>query len=64
MYNENPKKDYKNNEEEIERAVIKVIGVGGGGNNSVNRMIEAGVQGVEYIAINTDKQVLQKIKSR
>ena len=63
MYNENPKKDYKNNEEEIERAVIKVIGVGGGGNNSVNRMIEAGVQGVEYIAINTDKQVLQKSKA-
>ena len=37
---------------------IKVIGVGGGGNNAVNRMIEAGVKGVEFIAINTDKQVL------
>lgn len=39
---------------------IKVIGVGGGGNNAVNRMITAGVKGVEFIAINTDKQVLQK----
>ena len=39
---------------------IKVIGVGGGGNNAVNRMIEAGVKGVEFIAINTDKQVLMK----
>ncbi len=37
---------------------IKVIGVGGGGNNAVNRMIRAGIKGVEYIAINTDKQVL------
>lgn len=39
---------------------IKVIGVGGGGNNAVNRMIEAGVKGVEFIAINTDKQVLMR----
>ena len=39
---------------------IKVIGVGGGGNNAVNRMIESGVKGVEFIAINTDKQVLMK----
>lgn len=37
---------------------IKVIGVGGGGNNAVNRMISSGVQGVEFIAINTDKQAL------
>ena len=37
---------------------IKVIGVGGGGGNAVNRMIEAGVQGVDFVAINTDKQVL------
>ncbi|RBN39353.1 cell division protein FtsZ, partial [Priestia megaterium] len=33
-------------------ATIKVIGVGGGGNNAVNRMIEHGVQGVEFIAVN------------
>jgi len=39
-------------------AVIKVIGVGGGGSNAVNRMIEAGIQGVEFIAMNTDTQVL------
>ena len=41
-------------------AQIKVIGVGGGGNNAVNRMINAGLRGVEFIAINTDKQVLAK----
>lgn len=39
-------------------AQIKVIGVGGGGNNAVNRMIAAGLRGVEFIAINTDKQAL------
>ena len=39
-------------------AQIKVIGVGGGGSNAVNRMIEAGVQGVEFIAVNTDAQAL------
>jgi cell division protein FtsZ len=39
-------------------ANIKVIGVGGGGNNAVNRMIEAGLKGVEFIAINTDAQSL------
>ncbi|MGN7407614.1 cell division protein FtsZ [Sporosarcina sp. SAFN-010] len=39
-------------------AVIKVIGVGGGGNNAVNRMIDHGVQGVEFIAVNTDAQAL------
>lgn len=39
-------------------AQIKVIGVGGGGNNAVNRMISAGLKGVEFIAINTDKQAL------
>lgn len=39
---------------------IKVIGVGGAGNNAVNRMIEENVNGVEYIAVNTDKQVLDK----
>ena len=39
-------------------AVIKVIGIGGGGVNAVNRMIEAGLQGVEFIAVNTDAQAL------
>ena len=37
---------------------IKVVGVGGGGNNAVNRMISTNVRGVEFIAINTDKQAL------
>ena len=41
-------------------ADIKVIGVGGGGNNAVNRMIDAKVQGVEFIAVNTEVQVLDK----
>ena len=45
------------------RAVIKVIGVGGGGGNAVNRMIEAGVSGVEFIAANTDAQVLELAKA-
>ena len=39
-------------------ASIKVIGVGGGGNNAVNRMIDAGLKGVEFISVNTDKQAL------
>jgi cell division protein FtsZ len=39
-------------------AKIRVLGVGGGGSNAVNRMIEAGIQGVEFIAINTDAQAL------
>ncbi|HEY9571336.1 MAG TPA: cell division protein FtsZ [Metalysinibacillus sp.] len=44
-------------------AVIKVIGVGGGGNNAVNRMIEHGVQGVDFIAVNTDSQALKDSKA-
>jgi cell division protein FtsZ len=39
-------------------AVIKVVGVGGGGTNAVNRMVEAGLSGVEFIAVNTDAQAL------
>ena len=44
-------------------AQIKVIGVGGGGNNAVNRMIEDGLEGVEFIAVNTDSQDLIKSKA-
>lgn len=44
-------------------AQIKVIGVGGGGNNAVNRMIDAGLKGVEFISINTDKQALYLSKA-
>ncbi|MBR3116804.1 MAG: cell division protein FtsZ [Bacilli bacterium] len=44
-------------------AKIKVIGVGGGGNNAVNRMIESGVKGVEFVVANTDLQVLNSSKA-
>jgi len=44
-------------------ANIKVIGVGGGGNNAINRMIEAGLKGVEFIAVNTDAQALYLSKA-
>ena len=44
-------------------AKIKVVGVGGGGNNAVNRMIESGVKGVEFIVANTDLQVLNASKA-
>ncbi len=44
-------------------AKIKVIGVGGGGGNAVNRMIEAGIEGVEFIAVNTDIQALRNSKA-
>ncbi|MFM9872688.1 MAG: cell division protein FtsZ [Fimbriimonadaceae bacterium] len=47
----------------VEGAIIKVIGVGGGGCNAVNRMVEAGIQGVEFIAMNTDIQVLDNSKA-
>src|SRR5688500_5713969 len=40
-------------------AVIKVVGIGGGGTNAVNRMVDAGLKGVEFIAVNTDAQALQ-----
>ena len=44
-------------------AVIKVIGVGGGGCNAVNRMVQAELKGVDFIAVNTDRQALQKSKA-
>ena len=40
------------------QATIKVVGVGGGGCNAVNRMIESGLSGVEFVAVNTDAQAL------
>ena len=46
--------DSKNN------AIIKVIGVGGGGGNAVQHMVEAGISGADFISINTDKQALEK----
>jgi len=53
--------DFDMNIDQIAR--IKVIGVGGGGNNAVNRMIEDGIQGVEFIAVNTDAQALNLSKA-
>ena len=46
-----------------EKPIIKVVGVGGGGGNAINRMIENDVKGVEFISINTDSQVLRLSKS-
>lgn len=45
-------------------ALIRVVGVGGGGSNAVNRMIEAGIAGVDFIAINTDSQALMSSRAR
>ncbi|MFC3039459.1 cell division protein FtsZ [Virgibacillus xinjiangensis] len=53
--------EFDSNMEQL--ASIKVIGVGGGGNNAVNRMIEHGVEGVEFIAVNTDAQALHLSKA-
>jgi cell division protein FtsZ len=50
-------------EEQTTHAKIKVIGVGGAGGNAVNRMIDAGLSGVEFIAVNTDEQVLEQNKA-
>ncbi len=51
-------------DEQLQDAVIKVIGVGGCGGNAVDHMIEQGVQGVEFIVINTDSQALRRNKAR
>ena len=45
-------------EEQPRYANLKVIGVGGGGTNAVNRMIDSGIKGVDFICINTDAQAL------
>ncbi len=50
-------------EEETNFAAIKVIGVGGAGTNAVNRMVDAGLRGVDFIAVNTDKQALAMSKA-
>ncbi len=52
--------DFEENEKMLDgTATIKVIGVGGAGNNAVNRMVESGIRGVDFIAVNTDRQALQ-----
>ncbi len=54
--------EIKTNEMEAAAKII-VVGVGGGGNNAVDRMISENIAGVEFIAINTDKQALQSSKA-
>ena len=55
--------DARKNQQTEAFARIKVVGVGGGGVNAVNRMIEEGIQGVEFIGINTDAQTLMLSKA-
>ena len=50
--------EFQNDVETNSFASIKVVGCGGGGNNAVNRMVDAGLRGVEFISINTDRQAL------
>ena len=47
-----------------QQAVIKVIGVGGGGGNAVNHMVASNIEGVEFICANTDSQALRDISAR
>ncbi|MEY4641341.1 MAG: hypothetical protein RLZZ227_1335 [Pseudomonadota bacterium] len=51
-------------EDQAQNAVIKVIGVGGGGGNAVKHMIKSSIEGVEFICANTDAQALEKIEAR
>ena len=53
----------ENQEMQAGTATIKVVGVGGGGGNVINRMIEAGLRGVEFVTVNTDKQALELSKA-
>ena len=58
--------DYDDNNDKMMidgTATIKVIGVGGAGNNAVNRMVDSGIKGVEFISVNTDRQALQESKA-
>ena len=56
--------DFDENEKMLDgTATIKVIGVGGAGNNAVNRMVDCGIRGVEFISVNTDRQALQMSKA-
>ena len=56
-------KDYRFDLPKNQKSIIKVIGVGGGGSNAVNRMIRAELMGVEFIAVNTDAQALAQSKA-
>ena len=50
--------NYDDNYGTDDTATIKVIGVGGAGNNAVNRMVDSGIEGVEFVTVNTDRQAL------
>jgi len=58
MKNDSPGKMRFHLVEETFGAKIRVIGIGGGGGNALNRMISAGIEGVDFIAVNTDMQAL------
>ena len=55
--------EFNFNEKDTNAAVIRVVGVGGGGNNAVQRMIEDGLQGADFVVVNTDKQILALAKA-
>ena len=63
MYEDLNVKDYNDGPMFDGMAKIKVVGVGGAGNNAINRMVEIGIEGVEFIAINTDRQALSVSKA-
>src|ERR1700746_1238282 len=63
MINDDPGIRISFNEEPRNDAKIKVIGVGGGGGNAVNRMIDAGMEGIEFVTANTDLQALKGSKA-
>lgn len=58
-----PQKFSKDERENKKGGIIKVVGVGGAGGNAINRMIESGVQGAEFIAVNTDLRILELNKA-
>lgn len=59
MNNNYSKPVIRNSEFSVMKPVLKVVGMGGGGSNAINRMIELGLKGVDFIAVNTDAQALQ-----
>src|ERR1051325_10222167 len=60
---DNKLKIYIDDDPPMTGARIKVIGVGGGGGNAVNRMIEAGIEGIDFLVANTDLQALKRSRA-
>ncbi|HST21650.1 MAG TPA: hypothetical protein VLR90_11060, partial [Blastocatellia bacterium] len=54
---------FAESEQPVSGAKIKVVGVGGGGGNAINRMIEAGIEGVQFLVTNTDLQALKSSRA-